>query len=62
MSIKDFIPQQALENKKLNFMNIIDGELKLKTSHDYYYQIQGQLHITERQNCYFVVWTSKGIQ
>lgn len=60
-SIKDFTPQEAFENKKLNFMNFIDGELKLKTSHDYYYQIQGQLHITERKYCYFVVWTPKGI-
>jgi len=42
-------------------MNYIDGKLKLKTSHDYYYQIQGQLHITERKNFYFVVWTPKGI-
>lgn len=60
-SIKDFTPQEAFENKKLSFMSFIDGELKLKTSHDYYYQIQGQLHITERKYCYFVVWTPKGI-
>lgn len=38
-----------------------NGELKLKTSHDYYYQVQGQLHITERQYCYFIVWTPKGV-
>lgn len=60
-SAKDFTPQEAFENKKLNFMNFIDGELKLKTSHDYYYQVQGQLHIADRKYCYFVVWTPKGI-
>jgi hypothetical protein len=59
-SLKDFIPLEAFENKKLNFMNFIDSELKLKTSHDYYYQIQRQLHISERKYCYFVVWTPKG--
>lgn len=42
-------------------MNLIEGELKLKTSHDYYYQVQGQLHITDRKYCYFAVWTPKGI-
>jgi len=42
-------------------MNFIDGELKLKTSHDYYYQVQGKLHIADRKYCYFVVWTLKGI-
>ncbi|KAF0693152.1 Uncharacterized protein FWK35_00037847, partial [Aphis craccivora] len=29
--------------------------------HIYYYQVQGQLHITNRQFCYFIVWTPKGI-
>lgn len=60
-SIKDYTPQEAFENKKLKFMNLIEGELKLKTSHDYYYQVQGQLHITDRKYCYFAVWTPKGI-
>lgn len=41
-SIKYFTFQAAFENKKLNFMNLINGQLKLhrwklKTSHDYYY-------------------------
>lgn len=36
-------PKEAFENKKLNFMNLKDGTLKLKTTHDYYLQVQGQL-------------------
>lgn len=43
-------------NQKLNFMNLIGRWLKLKTSHNYYFQIQGQLHITKRQCSFFVVW------
>lgn len=29
--------------------------------HDYYYQVQGQLRITNRKYCYFVVFTKKGL-
>ena len=35
--------------------------LKLKQSHPYYSQIQGQLAITERKWCDFVIYTLKGI-
>ena len=37
-----------------------NGEIKLKRSHRYYYQIQGQLAISGRKWCDFVVWTLKG--
>lgn len=36
-----------------------DADGKLKTSHPYYHQIQGQLTILDRSLCYFVVWTTK---
>ena len=36
-----------------------DG-LKLKRSHNYYAQIQGQMAITGNRKTYFVVWTEKG--
>ena len=32
-----------------------------KKNHDYYFQIQGQLHVTCRSWCDFVVWTPLGI-
>lgn len=39
-----------------------DGALVLSRSHSYYfYQVQGQLHITGRIICDFVVYTTKGI-
>ena len=34
-----------------------DGKFYLKTTHKYYYQIQGQLYITGRPWYDFVVWT-----
>ena len=35
--------------------------LKLKLNHQYYYQIQGQMAITERLWCDIVIYTQKGI-
>ena len=36
-----------------------DDKFTLKKSHIYYHQIQGQLYVTERQLCFFVIWTLK---
>ena len=33
----------------------------LKTSHDYYYQVQGQMAVTGIHVCDFVIWTPKDI-
>ena len=38
-----------------------DGDLTLKKDHKYYYQVQGQLNICQRNVCYFVVYTFKDI-
>jgi YqaJ-like viral recombinase domain len=37
-----------------------NGELKLKTSHVYYYQVVMQIYVADRQWCDFFVWTPKG--
>ena len=34
-----------------------DGELKLKKLHPYMYQVQGQMAICKRKQCYFVTYT-----
>ena len=39
----------------------MDGEYKLSTTHEYYYQVQGQLGITGRPFCDFVCWTPQDI-
>lgn len=31
--------------------------MELKKEHNYYYQIQGQMHVSKRKFCYFVVYT-----
>ena len=38
------------------FLQKCDGKYKLKQRHEYYFQIQGQMHITKRKWCDFVVW------
>lgn len=59
-SIAGLDPIAAIKNKKLKFMTVSDdGEITgLSKSHIYYYQIQGQLHISKRDICVFAIWTS----
>ncbi|KAE8751166.1 hypothetical protein FOCC_FOCC002250 [Frankliniella occidentalis] len=42
-------------------LELVDGQLRLKRSHAYYYQIQGQLAITGRQYCMLVVFTDSAL-
>ena len=54
-------PVQAATALK-DFCSTLNGDaLQLKTSHNYYHQIQGCLAITKRSWCDFVVWTPAGI-
>jgi len=59
-SIKEYTPEEAVHNKKLKYLIFNNGKLILKKNNCYYYQVQGQLNITQRTLCYFVVWTPKG--
>ncbi|KAK3924298.1 Reticulocyte-binding protein 2-like protein a [Frankliniella fusca] len=36
-----------------------DGNIKLRKDDNYYYQVQGQLHITKRDRCVFVVYAKE---
>lgn len=40
-------------------LEIVDGKLCLKKSHAYYYQVQCQIFVCEKEYCDFVVWTTK---
>ena len=40
-------------------VSLEDGKPMLKTNHDYYFQIQGQMAVTGIHICDFVVWTPK---
>ena len=36
-----------------------NGQFTLKTDHPYYYQVQGQLYVTNREFCDFIIYTFK---
>ncbi len=38
------------------FLEKVNGEYRLKETHDYYHQVQGQMHLSKRSVCYFVVY------
>lgn len=59
-SIKNISPLEGIITKKINFATIENEKLKLKRNHNYYFQVQGQLQITKRKICYFIVWSSQG--
>ena len=44
------------------YLNDDNGSLSLDKSHDYYFQIQGQLYCAGRTECDFVVFTKKEIK
>lgn len=49
-SAKDFTPEEAITNKKIKSCIIKNGNL-INRNDNYYYQIQGQLHVTNRMFC-----------
>lgn len=44
------------------FITIVYGKMKFKKTSSYYYQVKGQLKITKRNVCYFVVYSEKRIE
>lgn len=50
---------EAISQNKIKFWKV-DGSVNKR--HDWFYQIQGQLHITKRKFCLFAVWTGKDCQ
>ena len=61
---RDLSPEDAASNSDFcSVVNMQAGKkaLQLKRSHQYYSQIQGQLAITQRLWCDFIIYTTKGI-
>lgn len=55
-------PKEASENGVIKFLTIDgSGGLQLKKNDNYMHQVQGQLNITNKNKCYFVVWPSKDL-
>jgi predicted phage-related endonuclease len=44
-----------------DFLEIREGEKKLKLNHNYFFQVQGQLKICRKSSCYFVTYTFEDI-
>ncbi len=61
LSKKDLNLKEAAENDKTFFLKINNGSLRLKQSHNYYYQCQGGLNILGLDWIDFVVYTSQDI-
>jgi hypothetical protein len=58
---KHLSPVEAVRKKIIKFCNVdTNNQLSLKKNHPYYYQIQGQLEVTDRKYCIFIVWTPHG--
>lgn len=60
----NYHPEDALQQRVTAIHKYFDARdrSKMNPSHHYYYQVQGQLHITESTICYFAVWTPLGVK
>ncbi|XP_077492150.1 uncharacterized protein LOC144103258 [Amblyomma americanum] len=50
---------RALATLKNSCITIVDGAVKLKEHHPYYYQVQMQMYVCKANYCNFVLWTLK---
>jgi len=57
--LRNKTPEEACEDKHF-FCHLVNGCVTVKKTHNYYYQVQGQMGVSGRQWCDFVVWTLKG--
>jgi len=60
-SARTHTPEAACQEINRFYCNIVDGHVILKRTHNYYYQVQGQLAITRRPWCDFCVWSPHGV-
>lgn len=51
--------QEACSNSKPFYCETVDGAIKLKKNHQYYYQVQGAMGIVGVEWCDFIIWTTK---
>ena len=57
-SIRSKTIDSAIESEKGFYLTRDDCQnYKLEHNHQYWHQVQGQLHITKKNLCYFTVWT-----
>ncbi|XP_072028778.1 uncharacterized protein [Amphiura filiformis] len=59
-SKRDMTIRDAIEQDKTFCLEIRNDEPKLKQNHQYYYQVQAQIHCTNTEYADFIVWTGRG--
>lgn len=59
-SAKNVSPEEAINMNIIKCCEMQNKKLHLKRNDNYYYQVQGALHISRRKYCYFCIWTPKG--
>lgn len=52
------LPFWKKQNKRKNCPEFVPAITGLNTKHKWYFEVQGQLHVTRRDYCYLVVWAS----
>lgn len=55
---RDKTISEALANRTDYILRIENGAICLNKQHNYYHQIQGQLHIAKKHKCYLIIWTT----
>lgn len=54
--------EKAIAEKKVTFYKKTKtGTYVVNKEHDWYYQVQGQLHVTKAEKCIFGVWSGENI-
>lgn len=57
-TLRGLSPEISINSNKVPYFKMINGQVEFKKTHPYYYQIQGQLRISNREYCLFGMWTS----
>ena len=57
LAFVDITIEEAAATKAKFCLKLVDGFLALKENHEYYYQVQIQMHVTHREFADFVVWS-----
>ncbi|GFQ76269.1 yqaJ domain-containing protein [Trichonephila clavata] len=62
-SCQDITPDEAISLKKFLFWKIYKFvQIQINKNRNYFCQVQGQLQVTEKEYCFFVMWTKKDVK
>lgn len=63
-SAEHLTPEEGIKQKKITFWTLNkSGEIgEINKKHNWYFQVQGQLNVCQKNYCQFAVWTPKGIK